>query len=249
VADPVLSCQTLSKVYRTGAGQVTAISEVTLDIMPAEMMAIVGPSGSGKTTLLSMLGGLEQPSSGQILVEGTPLERRFSDLSDYRREAVGFVFQAYNLLPHLSALENVLLPMELAGVPRRERRKSAVELLSAVGIGEERYQHRPLRLSGGEQQRVAVARALANHPAILLADEPTGNLDRETSSQVIGLLHNMARQMGLCVVIVTHNPAVAEEADRVVRLDDGHIKSDERKGGGWRQLLQWLRGLYRPGGR
>src|SRR3989337_3647172 len=136
--EPVLSCRSLSKTYRTGTGLVTAINNITLDILPGEMTAIVGPSGSGKTTLLSMLGGLERPSSGQILVEGTPLERRFGDLSDYRREEIGFVFQAYNLLPHLTALENVLLPMELSGVPRDQRRTRAMELLSAVGIGQER---------------------------------------------------------------------------------------------------------------
>lgn len=229
--EAVLSCRELSKIYRTGAGLVTAINGVTLDILPGEMTAIVGPSGSGKTTLLSMLGGLERPSSGEILVEGVPLQRRFRDLSDYRREEVGFVFQAYNLLPHLTALENVLLPMELAGIPRRQRRQRAMELLSAVGIPPERYHHRPLRLSGGEQQRVAVARALANHPPILLADEPTGNLDGETSQQVIGLLHGMARSMGICVVVVTHNLAIAEEADRVVRLNYGRIESDERRDG------------------
>src|SRR3990170_581624 len=151
MADAVLSCRSLTKVYRTPAGPVMAIDDVTLDIIPKEMTAIVGPSGSGKTTLLSMLGGLERPSAGEILVEGQPLEHRFSDLSDYRREEVGFVFQAYNLLPHLTALENVLLPMELAAVPRRLRRTRAMELLSAVGIGQERCHHRPLRLSGGEQ--------------------------------------------------------------------------------------------------
>ncbi len=230
--EAVLSCRSLSKTYRTGSGLVTAINNISLDILPAEMTAVVGPSGSGKTTLLSMLGGLERPSSGEIMVEGTPLERRFSDLSDYRRVEVGFVFQSYNLLPHLTALENVLLPMELAGVPRRQRRQRAAELLSGVGIGEERHHHRPLRLSGGEQQRVAVARALANHPPILLADEPTGNLDGETSKQVIGLLHGMAKKTGICVVVVTHNVTIAEEADRVVRLNYGLIESDERKDGG-----------------
>ncbi|OGO50922.1 MAG: hypothetical protein A2148_02170 [Chloroflexi bacterium RBG_16_68_14] len=228
MADAVLSCRNLSKTYRTGAGVVTAIDNITLDILPGEMTAIVGPSGSGKTTLLSMLGGLERPSAGEILVEGRPLKQRFSDLSDYRREAVGFVFQAYNLLPHLTALENVLLPMELAGVPRRQRRPRAVELLAAVGIGEERYHHQPARLSGGEQQRVAMARALANHPPILLADEPTGNLDGQTSKQVIDLLHHMAKQTRLSVVVVTHNLMVAEEADRVISLNYGLIESDER---------------------
>jgi len=231
VAETVLSCHSLRKVYRTGAGTVTAIENIDLDIMPGEMTAIVGPSGSGKTTLLSMLGGLERPTSGEIRVEGSRLEDRFSDLSDYRREEVGFVFQAYNLLPHLTAIENVLLPMELAGVRRRERRKRAQTLLAAVGIGPERYNHRPSRLSGGEQQRVAVARALSNQPPILLADEPTGNLDGETSKQVINLLHTMARDMGLCVVVVTHNLSVADQADRVVSLNYGSIETDRRRNG------------------
>ena len=231
MGETVLSCHSLRKVYRTGAGTVTAIENIDLDIMPGEMTAIVGPSGSGKTTLLSMLGGLERPTSGEIRVEGSRLEDRFSDLSDYRREEVGFVFQAYNLLPHLTAIENVLLPMELAAVPRRERRKRAQTLLAAVGIGPERYHHRPSRLSGGEQQRVAVARALSNQPPILLADEPTGNLDGETSKQVINLLHTMARDLGLCVVVVTHNLSVADEADRVVSLNYGSIETDRRRNG------------------
>ena len=231
MGETVLSCHSLRKVYRTGAGTVTAIENIDLDIMPGEMTAIVGPSGSGKTTLLSMLGGLERPTSGEIRVEGSPLEERFSDLSDYRREEVGFVFQAYNLLPHLTAIENVLLPMELAGVPRRERRKRAQTLLAAVGIGPERYHHRPSRMSGGEQQRVAMARALSNQPPILLADEPTGNLDAETSKQVINLLHTMARNLGLCVVVVTHNLSVADEADRVVSLNYGSIETDRRRNG------------------
>lgn len=231
MTEPALSCRSLHKIYKTAAGFVVAIKDVTLDIMPGELTAIVGPSGSGKTTLLSMLGGLERPSSGEIFVDGMPLERRFSDLSDYRREQVGFIFQAYNLLPHLTALENVMLPMELAGVSRRERRRRAEDLLSAVGIGRERQHHRPLRLSGGEQQRVSTARALANDPPILLADEPTGNLDGENSSQVMRLLHSMAKERGLCVVVVTHNTAIAGEADRVVKLDYGSVESDERKNG------------------
>ena len=231
MAEPVLSCRSLSKVYKTEAGFVTAISEVTLDILPDELTTIIGPSGCGKTTLLTMLGGLERPSSGEVLVRGQPLERRFSDLSDYRRNEVGFVFQAYNLLPHLTALENIMLPMELAGSPRAARRRRAAELLSSVGIPDERFNHRPLRLSGGEQQRVAVARALANDPPILLADEPTGNLDAESADQVIGLLRRMTKDPGLSVVVVTHNQAIADRADRVVALNYGKVESDERRDG------------------
>lgn len=223
-----LSCNSLGKSYDTPAGRVTALADVDLEIRDGEFAAIVGPSGSGKTTLLSLLGGLEKPSSGGIIVEGEPLQHRFRDLSDYRRKQVGFVFQAYNLVPHLTAIENVMLPMELAGVRRIKRRSLAAELLSSMGIPKERYGHRPLRLSGGEQQRVAIARALANTPPILLADEPTDNLDEATSDQIIALLRRMTNESGLSVVVVTHNPRIAARADHVVRLNSGRVESDRR---------------------
>jgi putative ABC transport system ATP-binding protein len=226
MTEPILSCRSLSRSYNTGAGVVNAVQDIDLDIRKGEFTAIVGPSGSGKTTLLSMLGGLERPSSGEILLEGEAIERRFSDLSDYRRDEVGFVFQAYNLIPHLTAIENVILPMELAGVPRAVRRPRAQELLSSVGIPEERFGHHPLRLSGGEQQRVSLARALANTPPVLLADEPTGNLDKKSSDQVIDLLRRMARNAGLCVIVVTHDEKVASHASRIVALNYGRIESD-----------------------
>lgn len=225
---PTLSCNGLGKTYETAAGPVAALREVDLEIGEGEFTAIVGPSGSGKTTLLSLLGGLEKPSSGTIMVQGEPLERRFRDLSDYRRGQVGFVFQAYNLVPHLSAIENVMLPMELAGMARRRRRGVASELLASMGIPEERFGHRPLRLSGGEQQRVAIARALANTPPILLADEPTGNLDEATSDQIIALLRRMTDASGLAVVLVTHNTRIAGKADHVVTLNSGRVESDRR---------------------
>jgi ABC-type lipoprotein export system ATPase subunit len=229
--EALLSCRSLSKSYDTGAGLVNAVDDIDLDFRKGEFMAIVGPSGSGKTTLLSMMGGLERPSSGEILFEGDPVSTRFRDLSDYRREEVGFVFQAYNLIPHFTAIENVTLPMELAGVPRSQRPTRAEELLASVGIPEERYGHHPLRLSGGEQQRVSIARALANTPPILLADEPTGNLDKNTSHQVIDLLKRMANDAGLCVVIVTHNEKIAGIVNRVVSLNYGRVQSDGSDGG------------------
>ncbi|MEE9206212.1 MAG: ABC transporter ATP-binding protein [Acidimicrobiia bacterium] len=229
--EALLSCRSLSKSYGTAAGLVNAVQNIDLDFRRGESMAIVGPSGSGKTTLLSMLGGLERPSSGEILFEGDPMSKRFRDLSDYRRDEVGFVFQAYNLIPHLTAIENVILPMELAGAPRSQRRTRAEELLASVGIPEERYGHHPLRLSGGEQQRVAIARALANTPPILLADEPTGNLDKKNSDQVIDLLKQMADNAGLCVVIVTHNEKNAGKVNRVVTLNYGRVESDSRPAG------------------
>ena len=149
MTEPVLSCRSLTKTYTTGAGVVNAVSEIDLEMRKGEFIAITGPSGGGKTTLLSMLGGLEKPSSGEMFVEGEAVSKRFRDLSDYRREQVGFVFQAYNLVPHLTAMENVLLPMELAGLKRSERRPRGVELLTSVGIPAERYGHKPTRLSGG----------------------------------------------------------------------------------------------------
>jgi putative ABC transport system ATP-binding protein len=228
MTEATLSCNGLSKTYETAAGPVTALRDVEVDIREGEFAAIVGPSGSGKTTLLSLLGGLEKPSSGGIMIQGEPLQRRFRDLSDYRRKQVGFVFQAYNLVPHLTAIENVMLPMELAGMARRRRRTLASELLSSVGIPRERFGHRPLRLSGGEQQRVAIARALANTPPILLADEPTGNLDEATSDQIIGLFRGMTETTGLSVVLVTHNQRVAGKADHVVTLNSGRVESDRR---------------------
>ena len=230
-ATPTLSCRSISKIYRTGGGSVTAVSEVDLDIMSGELTAVVGPSGCGKTTLLSLLGGLERPSSVEVLVDGEPLERRYRDLSLYRREKIGFVFQTYNLMPHLTAMENVLWPMELAGRPRAGKRQRAAELMEAVGIPAERFNHRPLRLSGGEQQRVTLARALANEPPVLLADEPTGNLDAKTSKQVINLLRKLASEMRLSVVVVTHDSDIASRADRIVKLSDGRIESDERSSG------------------
>jgi len=226
MTEPALTCEALTKTYDTAAGPVSALAEVDLKIRDGKFTAIVGPSGSGKTTLLSLLGGLEKQSSGAILVQGQPLQRRFRDLSDYRRSQVGFVFQAYNLVAHLTAIENVTLPMELAGLRRSKRRGLAAELLSSMGIPKERFGHRPLRLSGGEQQRVAIARALANIPPILLADEATGNLDEATSDQIISLLKDMAALSGLCVVVVTHNPRIAGKADHVVRLNSGRVESD-----------------------
>ncbi|MCH8814516.1 MAG: ABC transporter ATP-binding protein [Chloroflexi bacterium] len=228
----VLSCRSLSKSYDTGAGLVEAVKDIDLDIRKGEFTAIIGPSGSGKTTLLSMLGGLERPSSGEIFIEDEPISQRFRDLSDYRREEVGFVFQGYNLVSHFTAIENVILPMELAGVPRSERKGRATELLLSVGIPEERFGHRPLRLSGGEQQRVAIARALANTPPILFADEPTGNLDKKNADHVIDLLRQMANNTGLSVVVVTHNERIAGKANRVVSLNYGRVESDSANGTG-----------------
>jgi putative ABC transport system ATP-binding protein len=195
---------------------------VDLSIEDGEAVALVGPSGSGKSTLLNLLGGLDSPSSGEIWVDGENLAQASPKrLVAHRRERIGFVFQSFNLLQHRTAIENVEVPLMIAGIDRAQRRKQALALLERVGLGA-RTDHRPNQLSGGEQQRVAIARALANHPKILLADEPTGNLDSATGSEVMALLREL-NAAGLTMILVTHDMAVASYADRIVRLRDGKI--------------------------
>ncbi len=211
------------KEYKIGGQSVRALDGVNLEAGRGLMVAIVGPSGSGKSTLLNVLGAMDRPTSGRAVVEGVDLGRLGGkDLTDHRRTKVGFVFQSFNLIPNLSALENVMLPMEFAGVPADERKKRAMDLLERVGMSH-RVGHTPARLSGGEQQRVAIARALANDPAIILADEPTGNLDSKTGREVIGLLRELARSRAKTVMVVTHDEAIEAVADRAVHIRDGRI--------------------------
>ena len=212
----------VTRVFRMGDVEVTALQGVTLDIGPGEFVAVVGPSGCGKSTLLGVLGGLDSPTSGHVYAAGAALDQVTEDrLADYRLQRVGTVFQTFNLVPTLNALDNVALPMALAGVPLAERRERAGRLLRLVGL-EGRLQFPTHRLSGGEQQRVALARALANRPGVILADEPTGNLDTENGEQVLSLLEDLNRR-GATVILVTHDPNVARRARRVVRLRDGRV--------------------------
>jgi len=188
----------------------------------------VGPSGSGKTTLLNLIGALDKPSQGKVFIEDKDLTTlREGQLTELRRHKIGFVFQFYNLVPVLTAFENVELPMLIAGVPKKEREKRVRHLLEMVGLSD-RMGHRPDELSGGEQQRVAIARALANNPSIVLADEPTGDLDTKTGKEVIGALRELAKQAGVTVVVVTHDPVVAEMADRILMMRDGQIRGEKR---------------------
>jgi macrolide transport system ATP-binding/permease protein len=214
----------VSRVFRMGEVEVAALQGVTLDIGPGEFVAVLGPSGCGKSTLLALLGGLDTPTSGHVYAAGTALDQVSGDrLADYRLQRVGTVFQTFNLVPTLTAEDNVGLPLALAGVPPAERRERVARLLRLVGlVGRMRFP--PNRLSGGEQQRVAVARALANRPGVILADEPTGNLDSETGEQVLSLLEDL-NQRGATVVLVTHDPNVARRARRVIRLRDGKLVS------------------------
>jgi putative ABC transport system ATP-binding protein len=221
--DAIVVARGIRKVYRNGT-EVEALRGVDLDIVRGEMIAIVGPSGSGKTTLLNCLSGLEHIDGGEILIEGTNLAgMKDNKRTEYRARSMGFVFQAFNLMPVLSAVENVEIPMLLTGAPAREARSRALETLELVGL-RERADHKPDQLSGGEQQRVAVARALVHRPAVVWADEPTGNLDTESTEAVMALVEKLNAE-GQTIAMVTHNPALAERAARIIHMRDGRIES------------------------
>lgn len=216
----------LSKHYLLGGERVVALDGVSLEIAPGSLFAIMGPSGSGKSTLMNLLGLLDSPTGGSYLIGGREVARLSdAERSRTRRESIGFIFQSFNLLPRKTALENVATPLMYAGVGRRERVRRATALLEQLGLGD-RLGHRPTELSGGQQQRVAIARALVNEPTLILADEPTGNLDSHTGREVLGILKEL-HAAGRTIVVVTHDRAVAENAERIVTLVDGRIVGDE----------------------
>lgn len=225
--DIVLECVNLVKKYFIGDISVSALDGIDLAINRGDFISIMGPSGSGKTTLLNMLGGLDKPTEGKVILNKTELSK-LSDrqLTEVRRHEIGFIFQSYNLLPVLTALENVELPMLIAGKPKKERLERAHELLSMVGL-DDRSDHKPDELSGGERQRVAIARALANKPAILLCDEPTGDLDTDTGKKVVSLLSKLNKEVGQTIIIVSHDQTVANRTERLYRLKDGKIDTIE----------------------
>ena len=224
----VIETVQVTKSFRQSAIPVDAVRGIDLTVAKGEMVAIVGPSGSGKSTLLSLLGAIERPTSGRVLLEGTDLASLEDDaLTLLRRRRIGFVFQAFNLLPTLNAVENVALPLELDGVGESASQQRACESLELVGLGQ-RKTHLPSMLSGGEQQRVAVAQALVIGPALVLADEPTGNLDSVSSAQITKLLRELVDDQGQTVVVVTHDDNVAQQTDRIIHLMDGVIESEER---------------------
>jgi putative ABC transport system ATP-binding protein len=224
----MLIADDLQKSYRSGGRPLAALKNVSFQVEPGETVAIVGPSGSGKTTLLGLLAGLDRPSGGRVLLDGTDLGALSEDQrARLRREKIGFVFQSFQLIPTLTARENVAVPLDLAGNGGGAAR--ADELLERVGLGG-RGHHYPAQLSGGEQQRVAVARAFIHRPSILFADEPTGNLDAATGERVIELMMELNREIGTTLVLVTHDPDLASRARRVIRLADGAVVSDERSG-------------------
>ncbi len=219
----MLELQEITKIYRLGKVSVPALRGVSFRVERGEVVAIMGPSGSGKSTLLNILGCLDVPTHGRYILDGVDVSRLSGNaLATIRNRKIGFVFQQFNLLGRATALRNVELPLLYAGV-ERERRKRALAALEAVGLAD-RVHHRPLEMSGGEQQRVAIARAIVNEPAIILADEPTGNLDTKTGSDIIQLLLNLNRERGLTLILVTHDPTIGAMAQRILRLRDGQLE-------------------------
>jgi putative ABC transport system ATP-binding protein len=221
----IISVKDLRKTYVMGADTINALKSVTIDISKNEYVALMGPSGSGKSTLMNLLGCLDTPSSGSYVLNDIDVSQMTdSELAEVRNKEIGFVFQTFNLLPRMSSLENVALPLVYAGMNKEKRLEKAQKALESVGLGE-RVMHKPNELSGGQRQRVAVARALVNDPAIILADEPTGNLDTKTSIEIMGLFEKI-HKLGNTVILVTHEPDIAQHAHRIIRLRDGIVESD-----------------------
>lgn len=220
----MLEVKNLVKKFQSGGATVAATNDISFSVPDGQFASIVGRSGSGKSTLLSLLGALDKPTSGSIVVGGKDITQLHDhELIAYRGRSIGFVFQNYNLVPSLTALENVALPMEFAHVSKAERTERAKKLLQEVGLEEDQMDRKPGRLSGGQQQRVAIARALANQPKLILADEPTGNLDSATGKMIFDLLHSLSRKENTTIVVVTHDLEIAGKTDKTFRLDDGKL--------------------------
>lgn len=226
----MLKVKNISKVFQSGDQQVKAVDAISFEVPDGTFASIIGKSGSGKSTLLALLGALDKPTSGKIEVDGKDVASMSNgDQVKYRAAKIGFVFQHYNLIPNLSALENVMLSLEFGGLPTGERKTRASELLDQVGLTNDKQNRRPAKLSGGEQQRVAIARALANRPSIILADEPTGNLDSQTGKMIFDLLHSLAREQKTTVIAVTHDLSIAGKTDLTFQLKDGKLVEQLKK--------------------
>jgi len=226
----IVKVQSVKKAYRMGKVIVPALRGVSFEVEEGEFLAVLGPSGSGKSTLLHLIGCLDRPDEGKIFIDGSDvLKLNDEELAELRLRKIGFVFQFFNLLPRLTAIRNVELPLLIAGVSEREARERAMEMLRLVGL-EARVNHRPTELSGGEQQRVAIARALINNPKIVLADEPTGNLDTKSGWEIVQLMKRLNKERGQTFIVVTHDPHIAETADRILYLKDGLIEGEKRLG-------------------
>ena len=224
---PVIKTDNLKKIYKLGAEKVTALAGVSLEINKGEICFLVGTSGSGKSTLLNMIAGLEKPTSGTIVLNGVHIEKLSErKLAVFRQKNLGFVFQSYNLLPTMTATENVAMPLMFSGKKQSEREKAAKKMLISVGLGK-RLRHKPTQMSGGQQQRVAIARAFVSNPPVILADEPTGNLDSATTVEVMNMIVDMVRKNGQTLVVVTHEPELAVFGDKVIHIKDGKIERME----------------------
>lgn len=220
---PIIQARNVKKTYRVGSVDVQALRGVDLNIMPGETVSIIGPSGSGKSTLLNVLAGLERVTSGEIVIAGKRLDKmNQSELIVFRQKHVGFIFQSFNLMPYYTAVENVAFPLSFRGVPRRKREAIAKDALNTMGLGKH-LKHKPSQMSGGQQQRVGIARALVSDPDIVFADEPTGNLDSNTSDEVMRTICNVMRNRGKTLVMVTHDPNMAMYADKIIKILDGRV--------------------------
>ena len=225
--DYVIETIDVTKTYMSGGRPLEVLKGIDLKVEPGEFMAIMGPSGSGKSTLLNMIGALDRPTSGKVYINGTDLSQlNDNQIADVRNTEIGFIFQFFNLIPRMDAQNNVELPMAIKGVSRTQRKKRAMNLLNLVGLGD-RAHHKPSQLSGGEQQRVAIARALANEPNLILADELTGNLDSKTGAEIMLLLKQLNKEEGKTFILITHDPQVAQNTDRLVSFKDGVIEGEK----------------------
>ena len=225
--DYIIETVDVTKTYMSGGRPLEVLKGICLKVEPGEFMAIMGPSGSGKSTLLNMIGALDRPTSGKVYINGTDLSLlNDNQIADVRNTEIGFIFQFFNLIPRMDAQSNIELPMAIKGVSRIQRKKRAMDLLNLVGLGD-RGHHKPSQLSGGEQQRVAIARALANEPNILLADELTGNLDSQTGEEIMTLLRQLNKEEGKTFILITHDPVVAQNTDRLLSLKDGEIEGEK----------------------
>ncbi len=227
MGERLIKIDEITKIYHMGDVEVRALRGVSLEVAEGEFISIMGPSGSGKSTLMNIVGCLDQPTRGRYWLDGTDVSKlNDNQLAEIRNRKIGFVFQTFNLLPRTTAFQNVTLPLIYAGMGARERRQRSRQALEAVGLGD-RLDHRPNELSGGQQQRVAIARALVAEPAIILADEPTGNLDTTSGAEIVGIFRQLNKERGITVVFVTHDPEIAEQTRRIIRIRDGMIESDE----------------------
>ena len=219
----MIELKNVTKTYELGGEKITALDSVSVKINDGDFVAVVGPSGSGKSTLANIIGGLDIPESGEVLVDGENISKvNDKYLSGYRNKHIGFIFQSFNLQPSYTALENAMIPLMFARVSRGERKKRALECLRAVGL-EDRVKHRPNQLSGGERQRVCIARALANNPKMIIADEPTGNLDTKKGDEIIAILRNLNKQLKVTLMVITHDPNIAKQAHKIITIKDGRL--------------------------